>query len=129
MDDNMSKKAHYKAFNKVTKHTLRNMMCIVPDMSSYIDLAIIIMKATKLIGYKLPFKYYKDIFDNPYGERMRCQDTAFFTSDSFYLEGYPEVTAAIKDTIEKSSTEKLNTVWELLDCITEARDNIITHYR
>lgn len=118
----MSNKAAYKAFYKKAKYTLKEVRDKFPAMSTDITMILLVLKTTKHVGRTLPQRYFKEMLQAPFGDRMRARDVAFFMSDAFNVESFESFVARCKEQWKLLSIEDQELIWGRVDELLDASD-------
>lgn len=129
LDIGSMKKHVYTKFNRAIKETLRTMGKIVPSLSTQLATVVMLVKVTKHIGIKWPYKYYIELIDTPYNKEIVAQNTNFFMNDpQFDIVGFSDITADVKCELRNMTTDQISSMWKLINSINEAC-NDVKHYR
>lgn len=112
----------YRIFNRSVKHTLKEILVILPQISSQINFILTMVKLSKRIHYKMPYKYFKLLLGDPYMSHIEAKELKFFLSDEFTVQGYDDVVREIKEKIRDTSEDAEKNIWASVDRIIVARN-------
>jgi hypothetical protein len=122
-----TKQQVYRDFNRLVKGSLRSISQLVPSISSHLEIALLLIKVSKRVSIKFPFKYYMELVYTPFEQQLVAQDTSFFASDDFEVKGYPDISRSIRELVPSVPPDVINHCWKLVSAINGATDDVLRY--
>ena len=104
----------YDAFNKGAKRTLRSMREKFPEVATSFGVLLVLLKLTKHMGRKMPQRFFVELLQRPYADRMAARDSEFFMSDAFVVVGHEDAVRDVKKQLRMLSGEEREDLWKVM---------------
>jgi hypothetical protein len=120
-----SVKLEYKMFNKAMKRILAEVAITLPKLSANVTILKHLLKVAKHVNYKMPYKCFKELIEDPYMPYIRSGDIDFFMSDGFHVDGFDDLIRTVRCVIRDVSENDRIAITRIMASVAACRDELV----